>query len=110
MRLIEPVRIFKPTVCQDSERELMLRPARLIVCLLACVAGLAGCSSGLGGKLTGRSEQWEPDVEETQPTDWRSGPSSLRSKGDRASSEDRLDKFIWSDTARDINRSLGGSL
>ena len=82
-----------------------------ILCLIAISCGLAGCASGFGlfGKSK-KSEQWEPEIVDDKPSDWRSEPSKLRSSSSRKSSEDPLDKFIWSSEARDINRSLGGSL
>ena len=94
----------------------MLRRLTGILCLLAITCGgLAGCASmGMGkSKPFGRNEQWEPEVTEDSKgsaSDWRSAPSNLRQGSARASKEDRLDRLIWSDEARDINRSLGGSL
>ena len=89
-------------------------PRRLAgtLCLLAVACGgMAGCAStGFGLKPFSRSAQWEPEVEDAKPSDWRSGVSNMRKDSDKASNEDRLDKLIWSDTARDINRSLGGNL
>ena len=90
------------------------RRLALTVCLLAVTgSGMVGCvSSGLGlFKPFGRGEQHEPEVEEeTKPNDWRSAPSGMRNDKDQKSSEDPLDKLIWSSEARDINRSLGGAL
>jgi hypothetical protein len=95
-------------------RERITMPGRLAgtICLLAAIsAGLTGCKSGgFGMNPFGRSAQWEPEVEETKTSEWRSGMSNMRNAKDQESTEDRLDKLIWSDTARDINRSLGGSL
>jgi hypothetical protein len=74
----------------------MPRYLTVSLCLLALSCGAMGCaSSGLFGRKT---------------VDWRSSPSNLRQGNARKSSEDPLDKFIWSDEARDINRSVGGAL
>jgi hypothetical protein len=89
-------------------------PRRLagLLCLLAVACGgLAGCStSGMFGKSPFASEQWEPEVEDTGSNEWKSAPSKLRKGKSKESSEDPLDKLFWSEEARDINRSLGGSL
>jgi hypothetical protein len=90
----------------------MPRNLSVVVCLMIVIGGLSGCTStGLFRSRPFGHEQWEPDVEEeTKSSDWRSEPSQLRkSKGmDKAPKENALDKLIWSDTARDINRNLGG--
>ncbi|MFO1041540.1 MAG: hypothetical protein U0941_07110 [Planctomycetaceae bacterium] len=95
----------------------MLRPyVGLILLLAVTCGGLSGCTSGFGFDRAkfAKGEQWEPDVEEepasTPPKDWRNGASNLRSPNARKSNEDPIDKLLWSDEARDINRSLGGSL
>lgn len=103
-------------IVRELERSDMLRSATGIVCLCALACGLlAGCAgSGLGlnkKHAFGKDEQWEPDVEAAPKTaDWKSAPSNLRKGKAKESSEDPIDKLIWSDTARDINRNLGGSL
>jgi len=92
----------------------MPRRFAVILCLIAIAcSGAVGCASMMG-KSFNRNAQWEPDVEESEaaakPPDWRSGPSSLRNSKERKSEENVVDRLIWSDQARDINRSLGGSL
>ena len=94
----------------------------MILLLSIICGGLPGCAGlGLAGLgLTGsglnragfrKGEQWEPEVEEASTNkDWRNAPSTLRKGSDRKSTEDPIDKLLWSDEARDINRSLGGSL
>lgn len=84
----------------------------LFLCLVAVAIGTTGCSMpGVYGKQRGvANDQWEPDVEATTNSDWRSAPSNLRQGAARKSTEDPLDKLIWSDEARDINRSVGGAL
>ncbi len=89
----------------------MPRYLTVSLCLLALSCGAMGCaSSGLFGRKAVASDQWEPEVEASNAADWRSSPSNLRQGKARKSSEDPLDKFIWSEEARDINRSVGGSL
>jgi len=86
----------------------------MILCLLAVTCSLSGCaSSGFGvskSKPFGRDGQWEPEVDETKSSDWRSTPSNLRKGKDRESSEDPIDKWLWSDESREISRNLGGRL
>lgn len=89
----------------------MSRRLALFLCLLTLSSGAIGCAtSGLFGRKTVAGDQWEPEVEASNTSDWRSAPSNLRQGRARKSSEDPLDKFIWSDEARDINRSVGGAL
>ena len=100
----------------NSERLDMLRHhVGLILLLAVTCSGLSGCASGFGFNRTkfAKGEQWEPDVEEEAAApskDWRKSASSLRSESNRKSNEDPIDKLLWSDESRDINRSLGGSL
>ncbi|MBS0202596.1 MAG: hypothetical protein JSS49_06820 [Planctomycetes bacterium] len=81
-----------------------------ILCLVTLACGAAGCSSMGLGKSFGKNEQWEPPVEEGIPKPPRNSASALRAGKDQESTENAIDKLIWSDTARDINRNLGGSL
>ena len=86
-----------------------LRPVFILGLLIAVAAATSGCSSGLGlGKLNpfAKSEQWEPEVDGPK-TDWRSDAGKLGRGNRRAEKEDPLDKILWSDQARDINRNMG---
>jgi hypothetical protein len=85
-----------------------LRPV-FVLGLLVAMSSVTGCSSGFGfGKMKpfAKSEQWEPDVEQPK-TDWRSDAGKLGRGNRRAEKEDPLDKILWSDQARDINRNMG---
>ena len=53
-----------------------------------------------------KKEQWEPDVEAAS-NDWRSDAGKLGRGNRRAEKEDPLDKLLWSQDARDINRNMG---
>jgi hypothetical protein len=100
----------------NSERVDMLRHHVGLILLLAITCGgLSGCASGFGFNRTkfAKGEQWETDIEEEAAApskDWRNSASTLRSPSNRKSNEDPIDKLLWSDESRDINRSLGGSL
>jgi len=54
-----------------------------------------------------KNEQWEPDVTEKKAKDWRSDAGSIGRGNRRSESEDPLDKLLWSDQAREINRNVG---
>ena len=85
-----------------------LRPV-FVVGLLVVLSAASGCSSGFGfgkSKPFAKSEQWEPDVESPK-ADWRSDAGKLGRGNRRAEKEDPLDKFLWSEDARDINRNMG---
>ena len=90
----------------------MSRRLALLLCGLSIsLAVVSGCAS-LGipfGKTAGISrEQWEPEVEgeeDLAKQDWRKAPASVR-KGKFF--EDPMDKFLMSEEARDIERSVGG--
>ena len=91
------------------------RHVGIILLLAIACGGLSVCANGFGFNRDkfAKGEQWEPEIDEQDsPTenDRRGTPSSLRSQSSRKSNEDPIDKVIWSDQARDINRSLGGSL
>lgn len=96
------------------ERSDMSHRFATILCLLAITSSVTGCaSSGFGvskSKPFGKEGQWEPEVDETKSSDWRSTPSSLRKGKDKESSEDPIDKWLWSDESREISRNLGGRL
>jgi hypothetical protein len=84
-----------------------LRPIFTFGLLVTVVAATSGCSSGFGkSKPFAKSEQWEPDVDEPK-TDWRSDAGKLGRGNRRSEKEDPLDKLLWSDQARDINRNMG---
>lgn len=85
-----------------------LRPVFMLGMLVA-MSSMTGCSSGFGlGKMNpfAKSEQWEPDAEQPK-TDWRSDAGKLGRGNRRSEKEDPLDKLLWSDQARDINRNMG---
>ena len=89
---------------------MLLRPVFVFGLLVVLSAATSGCSSsgfGFGkSKPFAKSEQWEPDVEEPK-SDWRSDAGKLGRGNRRAEKEDPLDKILWSDQARDINRNMG---
>jgi len=69
-----------------------------------------GCSSSSFkfSKLipSARKEQWEPEIEQTK-ADWRTDAGKIGRSNRRAETEDPLDKLLWSDEARQINRNVG---
>lgn len=75
---------------------------RSLAALLMLIV-LSGCA-GVLGKV--RKEQWEPDLSEpavqTKPNDW----TPLRKS--KSKPEDPIDRWLWSDEAREINRNTGG--
>ena len=86
-----------------------LRPVFMLGLLVAVSAAASGCSSGFGfgkSKPFAKSEQWEPNADAPQ-TDWRSDAGKLGRGNRRSEKEDPLDKLLWSDQARDINRNMG---
>ncbi len=89
---------------------MLLRPVALFALLIAVSTATLGCSSsgfGLGkSKSFAKNEQWEPDVDEPK-SDWRSDAGKIGRGNRRAEGEDPLDKILWSDQARDINRNMG---
>jgi hypothetical protein len=76
--------------------------------LSACLAALwfsSGCAMMDGGRnwLTGkRTDQSEPEVEDT----WAFVGKEARGNR-RMEQEDPLDRLLWSEKARDINRNMG---
>ena len=89
---------------------MLLRPVFVFGLLVVLSAATSGCSSsGLGigkSKPFAKSGQWEPDVEETK-SDWRSDAGKIGRGNRRSEAEDPLDKILWSEQARDINRNMG---
>ena len=88
-----------------------LRPVFMLGLLIILSAATLGCSSSGFGFMKkagpmGKSEQWEPNVDAPQ-TDWRSDAGKLGRGNRRSEKEDPLDKLLWSDQARDINRNMG---
>ena len=88
-----------------------LRPVIVFGLLVVLSATTPGCSSqGFGiFKKTGpfaKSEQWEPDIEEPK-ADWRSDAGKIGRGNRKSEPQDPLDKVLWSDQARDINRNMG---
>lgn len=73
---------------------------------------LSGCAApGLGldkSRPFAKGEQWEPEIDQADSSDWRSTPASLRSEKKKASRMDPVDELLWSDEARDIGRNVGG--
>lgn len=85
------------------------RTACCYALLIIFTVATTGCSSGLGfSKMNpfAKSEQWEPEVEEAK-TDWRSDAGKIGRGNRRAEKQDPLDKILWSDQAKDINRNMG---
>lgn len=89
---------------------MLLRPVLTFGLMVACLAAASGCSSsgfGIGkSKPFAKKEQWEPDVEETK-SDWRSDAGKIGRGNRKAEAEDPLDKLLWSEEARNINRNMG---
>ena len=89
---------------------MLLRPVFIFGLLVVLSAATSGCSSsgfGFGkSKPFAKSEQWEPKVEENK-SDWRSEAGKIGRGNRRSEKEDPLDKFLWSEDARDINRNMG---
>ncbi len=86
-----------------------LRPIFTFGLLVAFSAATSGCSSGFGfGKSRpfAKSEQWEPDVDQPK-SDWRSDAGKLGRGNRRSEKQDPLDKILWSEQARDIERNMG---
>jgi len=87
-----------------------LRPVLIFALLVVVSAATSGCSSsglGLGkSKPFAKSEQWEPDVEETK-SDWRSDAGKIGRGNRKSEAQDPLDKILWSEEARNINRNMG---
>ena len=86
-----------------------LRPVFGLLVILS--VGSVGCSSQGFGNLKkmgpfAKSEQWEPEVEEAK-SDWRSDAGKIGRGNRKSEAQDPLDKILWSDQARDINRNMG---
>ena len=87
-----------------------LRTVSILALLVIVSAATSGCSSsgfGFGkSKPFAKNGQWEPDVEETK-TDWRSDAGKIGRGNRKSEAQDPLDKILWSEQARDINRNMG---
>ena len=90
---------------------MLLRPVFVFGLLVVLSAAMSGCSSPGFGILKkagpfAKKEQWEPEVEESK-SDWRSDAGKLGRGNRKSENEDPLDKILWSEQARDINRNMG---
>lgn len=77
--------------------------------IVMCLSAGLGCSSGLGfgkSKPFAKGEQWEPETGEKK-VDWRSDAGKIGRGNRRMEKEDPIDKLLWSDQAKDINRNMG---
>ncbi len=81
----------------------------LFAMLLITVQGCSSSGTGLFNKKAGlmsKGDQWEPETDGPK-TDWRGDAGKIGRGNRRAEREDPLDKLLWSEQARDINRNTG---